>query len=79
MNILDKIYCFWEAIKRKQTALYYMISTFLIIVTICICAFLLLLPVVLACWLVSWVWFVLWIVDIPLLVGAICKLIEIIE
>ncbi len=79
MNLLNKIYYFWEDVKRQQTALYYMIATFLVIVALGICAGLLLLPVVLACLFAYGVWLILWIVTIPLCAGVICKLIEIVE
>lgn len=78
MGLLNKIYHFWENAKYLQTASYYMIVTFLVIMTIGICAGLLLLPVVLAC-LFTWGWLFSWIITVPLCIGVICKLIEIVE
>ena len=79
MNLLDKIYYFWEDVKREQSVLFYMIATFLVMVLLGVAFGLFALPIVLACELNSGFWLLLFFVTVPLGVGAFCKLIEFIE
>lgn len=78
MKLLDKIYYFWEDEKRLQTTLYYMIATFLVMLSIAVCICLAALPIILASIFTGYLLF-LWIVTIPLCVGVICTLINIVE
>lgn len=79
MKILDKIYYCWEDVKRDQSALFYMITTFLVIVFLGVAIGLFAFPIILACELNSGYWALLWLVTVPLGVGVFCKLIEIVE
>ena len=79
MSLLDKIYYFWEDVKREQSALFYMIATFLVMVFLGVAIGLFALPIILACELNSGFWILLLLVTIPLGAGVFCKLIEIVE
>ena len=79
MSLLDKIYYFWEDIKREQSALFYMIVTFLVMVLLGVAIGLFAFPIILACEFNSGYWMLLLLVTIPLGVGVFCKLIEIVE
>lgn len=79
MNLLDKIYYFWEDIKYEQSVLFYMITTFLVMVFLGVACGLFALPIILTCEFNSGCWMLLWLVTVPLGVGVFCKLIEIVE
>ena len=79
MKLLDKIYYFWEDVRCEQSALFYIIATFLVMVFLGVALGLFALPIILACEFNSGYWFLLLFVTIPLCAGVICKLIEIVE
>lgn len=79
MSLLDKIYYFWEDIKNEQSALFYMIATFLAMVLLCVAIGLFALPIILACSFNSGYWLLLLFITVPLSAGAISMLIEIVE
>lgn len=79
MSILDKIYYFWEDVKREQSALFYMIATFLVMVLLGVAIGLFALPIILACSFNSGYWLLLLLLTVPMCAGVFCKLIEIVE
>ena len=79
MKLSDRIYYFWEDVKREQSVLFYMIATFLVMVFLAVAIGLFALPIILACELNGGYWILLWLITGPLGVGVFCKLIELIE
>lgn len=73
------MYNWWEEQKRYRTTLYYMIGTFLFLLCACICLGALALPAVLAGIFSHWLCLLLWFITIPLCVGAVKVIIEILE
>lgn len=79
MSLLDKIYYFWEDVKYEQSALFYIIVAFLVMVFLGVALGLFALPIILACEFNSGYWLLLLFVTIPLCAGVICKLIDFVE
>lgn len=78
MSLLDKIYNFWSKNKRCSTVIYYMICTFLFMVTLGVCLGLFALPIILA-GVFTWHWLFSWLITIPLCIGAFAKFVEIVD
>ena len=70
------MYNWWENEKRYSTTLYYMIATFLILLCISVCFGLMAIPVVLTAIFNYWLWLLLWIIMLPLCVGAFNELLN---
>ena len=68
------MYNWWEEQKRYSTTLYYMIATFLILLFIAVCFGLMAIPLVLTAIFNHWLWLLLWIIMLPLCVGAFNEL-----
>ena len=78
MSLFDKIYYFWEDTKHEQSVLFYMIATFFVMVAAVMVVGLFALPIILACAL-GWYWLFLWFITIPMIMGVISQLIDIVE
>ena len=67
----------WGEERLLDTPLFYMISTFLILLFVGICLSLLAVPVLLTALFDCWLWLLLWIIMLPLCVGVFCILMNI--
>lgn len=64
------MYKWWEDQKRLSTTAYYMIVTFLSLLFVCVCIGFMAIPVVLTATFNCWCWLLLWVIMLPLCVGA---------
>lgn len=77
MRFRYRLSTFWENEKYLGTPLFYMIATFLVLITACICIGLVVLPCFLTCIFNHWYWLLLWFLTIPLCIGDFALLIGI--